>query len=79
MMMQVLANPSGNDLPIVAGESAVAGLAALMAAADHGQSRNELTLDANSKVLIFGTESDTDPDLYVKLIGRSADEVRQIR
>jgi diaminopropionate ammonia-lyase len=38
-----------------------------------------LTLDANSKVLIFGTESDTDPDLYVKLIGRSADEVRQIR
>ena len=79
MMMQVLANPSGDDLPIVAGESAVAGLAALMAAADHGQSRNELTLDANSKVLIFGTESDTDPDLYVKLIGRSADEVRQIR
>jgi len=78
MMMQVLANPSGDDLPIVAGESAVAGLAALMAA-DHGQSRNELTLDANSKVLIFGTESDTDPDLYVKLIGRSADEVRQIR
>jgi diaminopropionate ammonia-lyase len=79
LTMQVLANPSEDDLPIVAGESAVAGLAALMAAADHGQSRNELTLDANSKVLIFGTESDTDPDLYVKLIGRSADEVRQIR
>jgi hypothetical protein len=27
--------------------------------------------------LIFGTESDTDPDLYVNLIGRSADEVRR--
>jgi len=38
-----------------------------------------LSLDANSRVLIFGTESDTDPDLYVKLIGRSADEVRKIR
>ena len=79
MMMRVLANPTADDLPIVAGESAVAGLAALMAAADHSQARNELSLDANSRVLIFGTESDTDPDLYVKLIGRSADEVRKIR
>jgi diaminopropionate ammonia-lyase len=39
MMMQVLANPTLDDLPIVAGESAVAGLAALMAAADHSQAR----------------------------------------
>ena len=79
MMMQVLANPTVDDLPIVAGESAVAGLAALMAAADHSQARKELSLDANSRVLIFGTESDTDPDLYLKLIGRSAEEVRKIK
>ena len=76
-MMRVLANPTANDQAIVAGESAVAGLAALMAAADHAQARSALGLDANSKILVFGTESDTDPDLYMNLIGRSADEVRR--
>ena len=76
-MMRVLANPRGNDQAIVAGESAVAGLAALMAAADHAQARSALGLDSHSKILVFGTESDTDPDLYINLIGRSADEVRR--
>ena len=76
-MMRVLANPTANDQAIVAGESAVAGLAALMAAADDAQARSALGLDAHSQILIFGTESDTDPDLYVNLIGRSADEVRR--
>ena len=76
-MMRVLANPTANDQAIVAGESAVAGLAALMAAADHAQARSALGLDAHSKILVFGTESDTDPDLYMNLIGRSADEVRR--
>ena len=76
-MMRVLANPTPNDKAIVAGESAVAGLAALMAAADHAQARSALGLDAHSKILVFGTESDTDPDLYMNLIGRSADEVRR--
>jgi diaminopropionate ammonia-lyase len=78
-MMRVLANPLANDQAIVAGESAVAGLAALMAAADHAEARSALGLDAHSQILIFGTESDTDPDLYVNLIGRSADEVRRAR
>ena len=45
--------------------------------ADHAQARSALSLDAHSQILIFGTESDTDPDLYVNLIGRSADEVRR--
>ena len=78
-MMRVLANPLENDQAIVAGESAVAGLAALMAAADHAEARSALGLDAHSQILIFGTESDTDPDLYVNLIGHSADEVRRAR
>jgi diaminopropionate ammonia-lyase len=78
-MMRVLANPPANDQAIVAGESAVAGLAALIAAANYAQARSALGLDAHSRILIFGTESDTDPDLYVKLIGRSADEVRRAR
>lgn len=74
--MRRLARPVGGDAPIVAGESAVAGLAGLIAAmADEG-ARAALGLDAGSRVLVFGTEGDTDPELYEKLVGASADAVR---
>jgi diaminopropionate ammonia-lyase len=75
-MMRLLADPATGDKPIVAGESAVAGLAALMAAAKHAPARAALGLNAMSRVLVFGTEGDTDPDLYVRLVGRSGDSVR---
>ena len=50
---------------IEAGESAVPGLAALIA----GAHQHELELDENSKVLLIGTEGATDPDLYETLTG----------
>jgi diaminopropionate ammonia-lyase len=75
LMMRALANPSTDDPPIVAGESAVAGLAASIAAANHEHARSELLLDSHSSILVFGTESDTDPDLYAQLIGLNTDEV----
>ena len=53
--------------PVVAGESAVAGLAALLLIAADPMSRAILGLDAESRVLLFGTEGATDPDLYAKL------------
>ncbi|GGJ35759.1 diaminopropionate ammonia-lyase [Neoroseomonas lacus] len=55
--------------PIVAGESAVAGLAALLLAAGEPFARAALGLDENSRVLLFGTEGATDPEVYARLVG----------
>jgi diaminopropionate ammonia-lyase len=53
--------------PLVAGESAVAGLAALLLAARDPLSRAMLGLDADSRVLLFGTEGATDQETYDRL------------
>lgn len=53
---------------IIAGESAVAGLAGFLIANSSEEMRNTLKLDSNSKVLFFGTEGDTDEKMYQKLI-----------
>jgi diaminopropionate ammonia-lyase len=54
---------------IVAGESGVAGLAALLLAAADPAAREALGLGPASRVLLFGTEGATDPDLYARLVG----------
>ncbi|MCA8883819.1 MAG: diaminopropionate ammonia-lyase [Rhodobacteraceae bacterium] len=74
--MRLLAVPFDNDPPIAAGESAVAGLAGLLAAMADGPTRAALGLTAATRVLVFGTEGDTDPALYQELVGRSAAQVR---
>ncbi|WP_149539974.1 diaminopropionate ammonia-lyase [Siccirubricoccus phaeus] len=56
---------------VVAGESAVAGLAGLLLAARDGFGRAALELAEDSRVLLFGTEGATDPALYAKLVGVS--------
>ena len=66
--MRLLARPPGSDPKIEAGESAVAGLAALIAAARSGEMRSALGLDANSRVLLIGSEGATDPDSYAALV-----------
>jgi diaminopropionate ammonia-lyase len=38
--------------------------------------RELLGLDASSRVLLLGSEGDTDPDIYKSITGRTADEVR---
>ncbi|SFB74342.1 diaminopropionate ammonia-lyase [Tropicimonas isoalkanivorans] len=75
-MMRRLARPLSGDPPVVAGESAVAGLAAFLSAANHAPAREALGIDETSRVLVFGTEADTDPELYTELVGKTADEVR---
>ncbi len=55
--------------PVVAGESAVAGLAALLLAAGEPFARTALGLDEGSRVLLFGTEGATDPEVYTQLVG----------
>ncbi|MEM6666574.1 MAG: diaminopropionate ammonia-lyase [Pseudomonadota bacterium] len=75
-LMGRLARPSTSDPCLVAGESAVAGLAGLEAAMADEAARNALGLDANARILIFGTEGDTDPQVYRDLVGMTAEEVR---
>ncbi|HWX48738.1 MAG TPA: diaminopropionate ammonia-lyase [Roseomonas sp.] len=57
---------------IVAGESAVAGLVGLLLAAGDAAARAALGLDAESRVLVFGTEGATDPELYARLVGATS-------
>jgi diaminopropionate ammonia-lyase len=73
--MRLLASPDGANPVIVAGESAVAGLAAAMLVAQDPAARASLGLGPDSRVLLFGSEGDTDPALYAQLVGRSAAQV----
>jgi diaminopropionate ammonia-lyase len=54
------------------GESGVAGLAGLLLAAADPAARAILGLTRDSRVLLFGTEGATDPDLYRQLVGDAA-------
>ena len=64
--MRMLAN---GEPAIEAGESAVAGLAALVAARDDKAMSGTLELDESSRVFIIGTEGATDAELYHELVG----------
>lgn len=66
--MKLLADGRYGDQPIVAGESAVAGVAALIGSMQSPELAKTLSLDNTSRVLVIGTEGDTDPDLYQLLI-----------
>ncbi len=70
-----LAKPYGSDPAIVAGETGAAGLAALLAVLDGPGLPAQLGLDARARVLLLGSEGDTDPDIYRRIVGRSAEEV----
>ncbi len=74
--MRLLAAGADGDPPLVAGESGVAGLVGLMAAAGSDDMRRQLGLDPASRILLFSTEGDTDPEVYRRLVGRDAEAVR---
>jgi diaminopropionate ammonia-lyase len=67
--MRLLRAGTGEDPCIVAGESAVAGLAALLVASFRRDLWRRLQLGADSRVLVFGTEGATDPELYRRMVG----------
>jgi diaminopropionate ammonia-lyase len=73
--VRAFANPVGGDPAIVSGETGAAGLAALFAAHDDPAIRAALSLDAHSRVLLLGSEGDTDAAIYRDIVGRTADEV----
>ncbi|MBN9668816.1 diaminopropionate ammonia-lyase [Roseibium aggregatum] len=73
--MKLLAEGRYGDAPLVAGESAVAGLMALLLVSEDPEARRALGLDGSSRVLVFGTEGATDPALYEELVGKTAADV----
>lgn len=54
---------------IEAGESAVAGLAACLAASQQPKWQDAIDLNENSQVLVLGTEGATDREIYQKMVG----------
>jgi diaminopropionate ammonia-lyase len=73
--VRTLANPRKGDPVVVAGETGGAGLAALLALQDRPELRALIELDATSRVLLLGSEGDTDPEIYRRIVGRSAEEL----
>ena len=67
--MRVLARPFAGDPPIVAGETGASGLALLLAAKGHDETWRSLDLDEASRVLLIGSEGDTDPEIYRRIVG----------
>ena len=71
--VRLLARPLEDDPEIEAGESAVAGLAALIAARSDADLSAKLGLDAGSRVLLIGSEGVTDPAIFQMIMeGRDA-------
>jgi diaminopropionate ammonia-lyase len=73
--MRLLADGRFGDAPLVAGESAVAGLAGMLLASTDDDARRRLDLTSDSIALVFGTEGATDPELYRSIVGRSPEQV----
>jgi diaminopropionate ammonia-lyase len=73
--VRAFANPVDGDPVIVAGETGGAGLAALLALQDHPELRATLGLDRAARVLLLGSEGDTDPEIYRQIVGKSAEEL----
>ena len=75
--MRMLAAPVKGDAPITSGESGAApfgALAAMMTMDEYKDLRTDIGLDENSKVLLFSTEGDTDPDRYKNIVWKGLDK-----
>jgi diaminopropionate ammonia-lyase len=73
--IRLLAEGRYGDPSIVAGESAVAGLAGFLLASADRKLRRDLALGSDSRILVFGTEGATDPELYTRLVGRTPEQI----
>lgn len=73
--MRLLASGCENDVPIVGGESGVAGLAGFLSLTSSSEARQQIGLNADSRILLINTEGATAPIIYEQLVGTSASEV----
>ena len=60
----------GGDPPLVIGETGIAAWAGLLAAMRDEELKQQLGLDASSRVVVIATEGATDPEVYLNLVGR---------
>ncbi len=74
-VMNRLARPAGGDPAIVAGESGGAGLAGAIQAAGDPAIREQLGLDASSRIFVVNTEGATDPERYAELVGVAPERI----
>lgn len=69
--MRILSAPIKGDVQVVSGESGAAPfgvLYSIMTRPELADLKETLKLDSNSKVLLFSTEGDTDPDRYKEIV-----------
>ncbi|MDD2958102.1 MAG: diaminopropionate ammonia-lyase [Lachnospiraceae bacterium] len=69
--MRMLGAPLKGDPQVISGESGAVGmgfLAAVMKDPEYAELKRALKLDENSKVLMFSTEGDTDPENYRAIV-----------
>lgn len=69
--MRMLAAPVKGDAPVTSGESGAApfgALACIMTMEEYGELREHLGLNRDSRVLLFSTEGDTDPQRYKSIV-----------
>ena len=69
--MRMLGAPVKGDPQVVSGESGAVGMgliATLMTEPEYAQLKEAIGLDENSRVLMFSTEGDTDPENYRKIV-----------
>lgn len=75
--MRMLAAPIKGDSPVTSGESGAApfgALAAIMTLDEYKELREAIGLGSDSKVLLFSTEGDTDPDRYKNIVWKGLEK-----
>ena len=75
--MRMLAAPIKGDAPITSGESGAApfgALAALMTREEYKDLRADIGLNEDSRVLVFSTEGDTDPERYKNIVWKGLEK-----
>ena len=75
-LLRTLADGTHGDVPIVAGESGVAGLAALQDLAGSDEGRRAAGLGPDARVLLINSEGATALGVYARIVGRGADAVQ---
>lgn len=70
--MRRLAINNGDDIPMVSGESAVAGLSALQRISQSASLAASIGINADSRILLVSTEGATAPKVFEDLVGESA-------
>lgn len=73
--MRRLASGSSNDVPLVSGESAVAGLSGLTHLVASKSLAADVGLDETSRILLISTEGATAPGVYAELVGEASESV----